>query len=199
MFILGLTGGIGSGKSTVAAAFRQQGIEVLDADRAARDVVTAGSPALANIAEHFGRDILLSDSTLDRAKLRAIIFDNPAEKEWLESLLHPLIEFQIKRQLKQIKSPYAILESPLLLETSQHRLVDRVLVVDLPEEGQLARAAARDSNSEKQIKAIMSTQLPRQQRLNMADDVIDNSGSPKETQQQAMVLHKKYLEMAKHK
>ncbi len=199
MFILGLTGGIGSGKSTVAAAFSQQGIEVIDADTAARDVVTAGSPALEKIAEHFGEDILLADGNLNRAKLRAIIFAKPEEKKWLESLLHPLIERQIQRQLKQASSPYAILESPLLLETSQHQLVDRILVVDIPETLQLQRASARDSNSEQQIRAIMDTQLSRQQRLNRANDIIDNSHSEEETREQAMGLHQKYLEIAKSK
>ncbi len=199
MFILGLTGGIGSGKSTVAKAFRDLGIAVVDADIAAREVVAKGSPALKQIADHFGPHILQADGTLDRAKLRRIIFDNSEEKQWLESLLHPLIERHIRKQLTQATSPYVVFESPLLLETRQHELVDRVLVVDVPEKTQITRASARDNNSEEQIRAIMSTQLPRQERLSRADDIIDNSGSAADTAAQAQQLHLKYLEIAQTK
>lgn len=195
-FIVGLTGGIGSGKSAVARCFEQLGIVVVDADIAARKVVEPGTPALAAITEHFGADMLLSDGQLDRAALRQRIFSDGAAKTWLEQLLHPLISTWIWQQLEAASSPYAVLESPLLLETTQHQRVNRVLVVDVPEAVQIARATARDSNSEDQIRAIMANQMPRAERLARADDVIDNSGSLEQLQQQVAILHRKYVSEA---
>lgn len=197
MFILGLTGGIGSGKSIVADYFRTLGITVVDADVAARQVVVKGSPALAAIAGHYGNEILLPDGALNRAKLREIIFADQAERLWLEALLHPLISDWIKAALAAATGPYAILESPLLLETTQHRLVNRILVVDVPESLQEQRATARDLSSREQIKAIIASQMPRQQRLANADDIIDNSGSLEQTHQQVLALHQHYLQLAK--
>lgn len=196
MFIVGLTGGIGSGKSAVADCFRQLGITVVDADIAARRVVEKGTSALAAIADHFGRDILLSDGTLDRAALRHRIFDNGEDKAWLEGLLHPLINQWIQDQLAAAPGPYAVLETPLLLESGQRRLVHRILVVDVPEATQLARASQRDGNSEAQIRAIMAAQLGREERLAGADDVIDNSGDLDTLKQQVQALHQNYLQLA---
>lgn len=198
MFIVGLTGGIGSGKSAVADMFREQGITVVDADIAARQVVVKGSPALSAIANHYGRDILLPDGTLNRSKLRDIIFADETAKQWLEALLHPLIGKWIKEELASAASPYAILESPLLIEAGQDQLSDRILVVDLPEILQQQRAAARDNADPEQIRAIMASQLPRNERLAKADDIVDNSETLEQTREQVLQLHQQYLKLASH-
>ena len=175
--IIGLTGGIGSGKSTVAEAFRQLGIETVDADQASRAVVEPGMPALLAIAEQFGSQIIQADGSLDRAALRQIIFTDPDQKLWLESLLHPLIRDWIIRRLEAATSPYVILESPLLFETDQHQLVDTTVLVDLPVELQIERACARDGNQADQIQRIIDAQMPREEKLSRADIVLDN-GQP---------------------
>lgn len=197
--IVGLTGGIGSGKSEVARRFETLGISVVDADLVAREVVEPGKPALDTIANHFGKDILNSDRTLDRAKLRRIIFSDPAEKQWLEALLHPIIRTETITQLHASSSAYTILMSPLLLETDQYKLVDRVLVVDASESLQLTRASARDGNSPEQIERIMASQLNRQERLERAADVIHNHNNLSELQTQIDELHIYYLQLAKEK
>ncbi|GAB2878159.1 dephospho-CoA kinase [Microbulbifer echini] len=196
MFRIGLTGGIGSGKSAAAAYFRELGIHVVDADWAARVVVQPGRPALEQIAQHFGASVLLENGTLDRAQLRALVFDNPAERAWLEGLLHPLIREEILLSLARSASPYAILESPLLIESGQHQLVDRICVVDLPESLQLERASARDENHPEQIRKIMAAQLDRQERLAKADDVLDNTADLAALNRQIEALHQKYLLLA---
>ena len=195
--IVGLTGGIGSGKSEVSRRFQLRGITVVDADEVARLVVEPGEPALAEIAQHFGADILTSAGELDRAQLRAIIFSDPDQKQWLESLLHPLINARIRFELSRSStSPYAILSSPLLLETSQHTLVDRILVIDASEDLQITRASLRDQNNIGQIKAIMATQLSREARLEKADDIIHNHGDLLELDAQVNQLHQQYLFLA---
>lgn len=194
--IVGLTGGIGSGKSEVSRRFERLGITVVDADLVARQVVEPGQPALAQIAAHFGTDILNSDKSLNRALLRQRIFSNPSEKSWLENLLHPIIRTETLSQLAQSKSPYSILSSPLLLETSQHELVDRILVVDADENTQISRATQRDNNSAEQIEKIMATQLNRSQRRAQADDIIDNQGDIAELDKQVQQLHQRYLTLA---
>lgn len=191
--IIGLTGGIGSGKSEVSRRFQSLGITVVDADEVARLVVEPGQPALADIAAHFGVDILLSDGRLNRANLRNIIFSSPEEKQWLEALLHPLINQEIRRQLVNAESPYVILSSPLLLETHQHELADRILVIDASEALQIARASSRDGNTIEQIEAIMATQLNREARITRADDLIHNHGDLPELDQQVNALHQKYM------
>ena len=178
--IIGLTGGIGSGKSTVARAFRQLGIETVDADQASRAVVEPGMPALAAIAEQFGPEIIQANGHLDRAALRQIIFADPDKKNWLESLLHPLIRDWIVQQLGAATSPYVILESPLLFETDQHQLVAKTVLVDLPVELQIGRACARDANQADQIQRIIDTQMSREEKLSRADIVLDNA-QPMET------------------
>lgn len=196
MYIIGLTGGIGSGKSAVAEGFRRLGIKVVDADIAARKVVEKGTPALAAIADHFGMQILLADGSLDRAALRRVVFGNDSERVWLEKLLHPRIGEWIAAELAAATSPYAILESPLLLESTQHRMVRRTLVVDVPEEVQVERAAARDGNTAEQIRAIIARQMSREQRRARADDVIDNTGSLDDLVAPVAALHRRYLELA---
>ena len=196
--IVGLTGGIGSGKSEVSRRFQLRGVTVVDADEMARVVVEPGEPALAAIAQHFGADILTAAGELDRAQLRAIIFSDPHQKQWLESLLHPLINARIRFELNRSdNSPYAILSSPLLLETTQHTLVDRILVIDASEDLQITRASLRDTNNVALIKAIMATQLPREARLEKADDIIHNHGDFLELETQVNQLHQQYLFLAK--
>ncbi|WP_020412636.1 dephospho-CoA kinase [Microbulbifer variabilis] len=196
MFRVGLTGGIGSGKSAAAECFRELGIHVVDADWAARVVVQPGKPALEKIAQHFGAGILLENGELNRAQLRSLIFEDTEERAWLEGLLHPLIREEILSSLEQSPSLYAILESPLLIESGQYQLVDRICVVDLPENLQVERATARDNNHEEQIRKIMAAQLGRQERLDKADDVLDNSAGLAELRGQIELLHQKYLQMA---
>lgn len=194
--VIGLTGGIGSGKSTVAGLFRNLGIAVIDADQCSRLVVEPGRPALQEIAQHFGNNILLADGNLDRKQLRNIIFTNPAEKTWLETLLHPLILDEIRMQLANATSAYAILESPLLVETGQGSLCHRILVVDVTEQQQVERTMQRDNNSRELVSAIMQAQATRAQRLNSAHDVIDNTGQAQYLQQQVERLHRNYLDLA---
>lgn len=171
----------------------------MDADIAARKVVEPGTPALASIAEHFGSNTLQSDGTLDRAALRKIVFDNEAERLWLEQLLHPAIGEWIANELASASSPYAILESPLLLETSQHKMINRALVVDVSEQTQIDRASARDNNAPEQIKAIMATQMARTLRIERADDIIDNNGTLEALIEPVKSLHQKYLLLAANK
>jgi dephospho-CoA kinase len=196
--IIGLTGGIGSGKSTVAKLFAAKGITVVDADQCSRIVVEPGQPALLNIEARFGKTILLPDGTLDRAQLRKIIFESPSDKQWLEQLLHPLIFTEILRQLEIAPGSYAILESPLLIEAGQSALCHRTLVVDATEEEQIKRAIQRDNNSRELIEAIMKTQAKRSERLAKADDLIDNNGEDlQKLEQQVSALHQQYLKLGK--
>lgn len=192
-WILGLTGGIGSGKSAVAQHFMDLGIHVADADQAARWVVEPGQPALAQIAAHFGPQLLQADGQLDRAALRQRIFQDPAERQWLEALLHPLINQALVRDLAGAQSPYAILVSPLLIESGQQRLTQRLLVVDAPEQLQLQRALLRDQVSEQQIRAILKTQASREKRLRHADDVLTNDRDLQWLRAEVERLHLFYL------
>lgn len=192
--IIGLTGGIGSGKSAAADRFAlAHGIHVVDADIKSRVVVEPGRPALAAIAERFGPDILLPDGTLDRAALRERVFREPEQRLWLEQLLHPLIGEEIRRDLASATSPYAILVSPLLIESGQYRMTDRVVVVDVPEATQLARTAARDGVPPEQVQAIMQAQARRADRLDKADDVLNNDGDLAHLHAQVDALHHHYL------
>jgi len=191
--IIGLTGGIGSGKTATSDAFKSLGIDIIDADMSSRRVVERGQPALDDIQDHFGSDILDSENNLDRAKLREIIFQDPKERVWLEELLHPKIAQHIKDQLESSKSPYCVLVSPLLLETEQKSFCSSVLVVDVPEESQISRTSKRDGVSEEQVKSIIATQINREQRLKQADEIIINDGSIEELKEKILVLHTKYL------
>jgi len=191
--IIGLTGGIGSGKTAVSDTFKSLGIDIVDADVSSRRVVEKGQPALDAIRAHFGDDVLDSGNNLDRAKLREIIFNNSKERAWLEKLLHPKIAENIKDQLENSESPYCVLVSPLLLETEQKSYCSFVLVVDVPEESQIARTAKRDGVSEEQVKNIISAQIDREKRLEQADEIIINDGSMEDLKEKVMVLHAKYL------
>lgn len=194
--ILGLTGGIGTGKSSVAAEFKNLGICIVNADEGSRAVVEPGKPALSKIASQFGDQIILSDGSLDRAALREIIFNNASKKQWLE-LLHPIIRDWIVEHLNDSDSPYVILESPLLLETDQHELVDTILLIDLPVELQLERAGARDANNSKQIQRIIDSQMSREQKISKADWIFDNSGEKAMISLRVNQLHEKFLTLAK--
>lgn len=193
--IIGLTGGIGSGKSAASACFEALGITVVDADIVAREVVEPGRPALASIENHFGSDILLDDGNLNRARLREIIFTSPEEKAWLEQLLHPLIREEIIQQLNPAQSDYAILVSPLLFETDQHSLCTRTLLIDLPVEMQIDRASQRDNNDEDQIKRIIASQMSRECKLEKADDIILNDQDLDHLKQAVSKKHQYYLEL----
>ena len=197
MFVVGLTGGIGSGKSTVAGMFAALEIDLIDADVAAREVVAPGTPALAEIVEHFGPDILMADGSLDRRGLRRIIFHQRQEKHWLETLLHPLIRRWLTQQISDRRSAYCLLISPLLLETGQAEMVDRILVVDVSVETQIARTLARDGGEESTVRAIIASQIGRNQRLEHGDDIIDNDLPLQTLRQRVETLHQQYLAMAK--
>jgi dephospho-CoA kinase len=191
--VVGITGGIGSGKSAVTRCFEQRGITVVDADVVARLIVEPGTPALAAIATHFGNAILQPDGSLDRAALRSRVFSNDDDRRWLEQLTHPLIGQEILEQISASRSPYTILSSPLLLDTDQKALVDFVVVVDVPETTQVQRTMQRDGNDEAQVRRIMAAQLSRADRLERADIVIDNSRSLEELDSQVDELHKEFL------
>jgi dephospho-CoA kinase len=199
MFVVGITGGIGSGKSAVSDRFKRLGIKVVDADIASREVVRPGQPALAAISQHFGADVIQADGSLDRARLRALVFAKPDERIWLEHLLHPLINETLRQELASATSAYAILVSPLLKETGQSRFTHRILVVDVPEDVQLARTMARDSNDETQVKAIIAAQASRQSRLAIADDVIQNDAGFEALDAAVAQLHERYLALAKQR
>lgn len=198
MFIVGLTGGIGSGKSTVAQHFIALGITCIDADLTAREVVQPGEPALDAISKHFGETILLADGSLDRRKLREEIFANPLARQWLNELLHPLIRQRMLQQCQQANSPYCILMVPLLFENNLQSLVQRTLVIDVDEATQIRRTIQRDNTTEEQVKAIIAAQCPRQQRLMLADDVIANGDevTPLQRQNAVNTLHQTYLLLA---
>ncbi|PTB98844.1 dephospho-CoA kinase [Marinobacter sp. Z-F4-2] len=208
MAVIGLTGGIGSGKSTVARLFGELGVHWVDADDVAREVVEPGTPALARIAEHFGDEIITSDGALDRAQLRGIVFEKPEERVWLESLLHPIIREELIRQLNpplspspspargeggEYELPYVLLVSPLLLETDQHELVDRIIVIDVPKAVQLERTMARDTNSREQVERIIAAQMSREDRLARADEVVDNDRPLEDVTRQVRELHERFL------
>lgn len=199
MFVVGLTGGIGSGKSAVSRLLERQGIAVIDADRVARDVVEPGEPALNEIAGHFGPGILNEDGRLDRARLRGIVFADADARRWLEALLHPLIRARIEHHIRTAESPYCMLVSPLLLETGQLELVDHVVVVDVSEETQIERTVARDDNSREQVERIMAAQIDRRSRLAGADSIIDNSGTPAALSEATLKLHQTLLELARNR
>jgi len=192
-WILGLTGGIGSGKSAAAQHFIDLGIHVVDADHAARWVVEPGRPALARIAEHFGDSVLQADGQLDRAALRKLIFEVPQQRLWLEALLHPLIADEIAAHLARAESPYAILVSPLLIESGQYAMAQRILVIDVPQQLQIERTLQRDGISEQQIQAILKAQATREDRLSHSDDVLVNDRDLAWLHSEVERLHHFYL------
>lgn len=196
MLAIGLTGGIGSGKSTVAEHFRQHGVPVFDADVICRDLVEPGEPALAEIVARFGAGIIDQDGRLDRESLREDVFSDEHKRLALEAILHPRVHAQMRTGLQTLDAPYALLMIPLLVEGGRNDLVQRILVVDLPESEQIARVSHRDGLSEDQVRAIMAAQASREQRLAVADDVIDNRGDPGDLAGQVNALHQRYLQLA---
>jgi len=196
VLIIGLTGGIGSGKSTVARCFSALGTPVIDADEIAHELVTPGSPALKTILTRFGPAILTRRGELDRAELRQIIFDEPQQRRALEAILHPLIYQEMHRRISRIDAPYCILCIPLLVETRADAPVERILVIDSPPELQRLRTMARDGLSAAEFSAIAQSQASREQRLAVADDLIVNNNGREALRRQVEALHRKYLEMA---
>ncbi|WP_210484289.1 dephospho-CoA kinase [Pantoea ananatis] len=195
-YTVALTGGIGSGKSTIAGYFAASGVDIIDADVIAREVVEPGTPALQAIIERYGDAILTEQGTLQRSRLREIIFATPDEKTWLNALLHPLINARTQQLKAQAASPYVLWVVPLLVENRLQRQADRVLVVDTDEETQLRRTLQRDNVSLEQAKRILAAQATRQQRLDCANDIIDNSGAPEKALPQVAKLHQLYLKLA---
>lgn len=196
MWVLGLTGGIGSGKSAAGHYFRQQGMKVVDADVVAREVVEPHQPAWLAIRARYGDEALLDSLELNRAWLRAKIFSDEQERSWLESQTHPRIRERIIAQLQQAQSAYAVLESPLLYESGQVLLTQRSLLIDVPESVQLERACQRDNNDPEQIRRIIRAQMNRSERQQHADDIVENSGSLEQLHQQLATLHQRYLQLA---
>ena len=197
MYVVAITGGIGSGKTTVANQFAALGIEVVDADLIAREVVEPGTPALTAIASHFGPGILDEQGRLDRRALRERIFSDPAAKSWLNALLHPIIRSEMLRQCAAVSSPYCLLVVPLLVENRLTELADRVLVIDVDEATQIERTCHRDGVSREQAQAILASQASRSERLAMADDVLDNqSGTTETIRERILALHETYLAFA---
>lgn len=194
--IVGLTGGIGSGKTAVSDRFKALGIHVVDADVVARLVVEPNQPAWHDIVKFFGPDVLLEDQTLNRAWLRQQVFADESKRKQLEAFTHPRIRDEIIRDLSCSTSTYTILASPLLIESSQAALVNKVIVVDVPEETQIERTCARDNNDKEQVKRIIAAQLPRQERLNHADWVIDNSQPLETLDNRVKALHQELLALA---
>ena len=194
--IIGLTGGIGSGKTAAANRFAAaHGIHVVDADQKSRVVVEPGCPALAHIVDRFGDAMLLDDGTLNRAALRETVFAAPEQRQWLEQLLHPLIRDEIITDLHSATSPYALLVSPLLVESGQNSLTSRVIVVDVPETMQLARTVQRDAVPEAQVRAIMQAQAQREERLRHAHDVLTNDSDLAALHAQVDALHTRYMQL----
>ncbi|WP_330961461.1 dephospho-CoA kinase [Photobacterium sp. 53610] len=194
--VIGLTGGIGSGKTTVANLFANYGIDIIDADVIARAVVAPGSEGLKAIVTRLGADILLTDGQLNRSKLREAIFNEPALKAWLDGLLHPMIRQQMQQEISQANSPYCLLVVPLMVENQLQKMTDRLLVVDVSEDVQIARTTSRDQVDGIQVRKILAAQATREQRLAAADDVIDNNGDSHKLRGEVARLHQQYLRLS---
>lgn len=197
MLVIGLTGGIGSGKTTVANLFADLGVPIIDADVIAREVTQIGQPALESIAQHFGENILAGDGSLNRSKLRELIFKQPQEKKWLENLLHPLIRQHIETQIAALKAPYCIAVIPLLFEGKGYTFIDRILVVDTPSHLQIERTVKRDNTSISAVQSIINSQIKQDIRLAKADDVIKNEGGLAELREKVRILNSHYLALTK--
>ncbi|MHC6654399.1 dephospho-CoA kinase [Aeromonas salmonicida] len=197
MYIVAITGGIGSGKTTIANQFAELGIDIVDADVIAREVVEPGTPALAAIAAQFGPEMLDPQGQLDRRRLRERVFSDPDAKAWLNGLLHPLIRQEMLRQCANAHSPYCLLVVPLLIENRLTQLANRVLVIDVDEATQIERTCRRDGVSRAQAEAILAAQASRAERLAAADDVLDNQNDAAETiKRRILALHKTYMAFA---
>jgi dephospho-CoA kinase len=189
---IGLTGGIGSGKSAVSRFFYDLDIPIIDTDELSRELVEPGSPLLQDIKDYFGNSIILKSGELDRKQLREIVFQDKTKKQWLEKLLHPEIRHLL---LKNISGTYAIVVVPLLLENNNYGFIDRVLVVDCPVDLQLDRTVARDKSNINAIKKIIASQIPRAQRLKQADDIIVNEGTLESLKAKVLEVHEKYQQL----
>tara|TARA_B100000401_G_scaffold342522_1_gene240689 strand:- start:1411 stop:2007 length:597 start_codon:yes stop_codon:yes gene_type:complete len=196
MFVVGLTGGIGSGKTVASDRFEELGVKVVDADIASRVVVEIGKPALSSIEGQFGSDVISDDGSLNRAKLREIIFKDDEAKSWLESLLHPLIGQHILDEIASATSRYVILVSPLLFETTQFQMCNRTLLIDVPKDIQILRTAKRDKVPESQVEKIIASQMDRDQKIGKADDVIVNDGEIGDLISKIDKIHQRYIELA---
>ncbi|HEX4044425.1 MAG TPA: dephospho-CoA kinase [Gammaproteobacteria bacterium] len=196
MLTIGLTGGIAAGKSAVAALFAQHGATIIDADVLARQAIQPGSAAFTSVSQHFGPSILTPEGSLDRKKLRAIIFNHPEERKWLENLLHPEIIEIMTQQINLCETPYCICIIPLLFESGPFPFIQRILVIDAPEQQQVNRVMARDHISELDAKAIIQAQSERQSRIEQADDVITNTGTLADLTEQVDKLHALYIKLS---
>ena len=197
MLIIGLTGGIGSGKTTVAKHFAKLNVPIIDADKIAREVVAPSQIALKKIVDKFGPPILTTTGELDRKKLREIIFNNSLHRQWLEKLLHPLIRNEIHRRVSHLQADYVIIIIPLLFETHYQKFLDRIVVIDCDEALQIKRVRAREHCTASHVKKMMAAQVGRKLRLAKADDVITNDQDIALLPSQVETLHRKYLRLAK--
>jgi dephospho-CoA kinase len=196
MLKVGLTGGIGCGKSTVSDIFASLGVPVIDSDVIAREVVEPGEVGLKQIVAHFGDKVLNPDGTLNRKALRNTVFTNPDARTALENILHPLIRKRSNDQLDKLNSPYAVLAIPLLVENNLTATVDRVLVIDCSEQSQIKRICARDDITQEQAEVILAAQCSRTERLQVADDIIDNDQPLAELRDKVESLHRSYLSLS---
>ncbi|MGF1789491.1 dephospho-CoA kinase [Photobacterium profundum] len=194
--VIGLTGGIGSGKTTVANHFGDYGIDIIDADIIAREVVEPGTAGLNAIVDKLGADILLTDGTLDRSKLRDAIFNEHQLKDWLNGLLHPLIREKMLSNISKATSPYCLLVVPLMVENNLQTMTHRLLVVDVDESVQIERTQARDNVAPEQVKKILMAQASRRNRNAAADDIISNNGNSAELKNKVAELHQNYIKMS---
>ena len=193
---VGLTGGIGSGKSSISDLFAELGVDIIDTDVIAHELTSSGQPALKVIQDRFGPDVLDADGALDRKRMRELAFSDPAAREALQNILHPLIRDEVRTRLSRSQAPYAIVVVPLLVESRGYSFADRVLVVDCEEEQQVERVMQRSGLAREQVRAIMATQVSRSERLAAADDVISNEGAISELRPQVKQLHERYLKLA---
>lgn len=193
---IGLTGGIASGKSMVASLFENLGVPVIDTDRIARELVEPGEAALEEIRQAFGSDIIGADGRLDRRRLRSVVFSDPEQKQELEAILHPRIREDVLRRSASAEGPYQVIVVPLLVGSPLKDFMDRVLVVDCSEQTQVERLRRRDAESDEQARRMMAAQASRQQRLAIADDIVDNDGSRRKTEEQVAKLHQCYRDLA---
>lgn len=197
MLRVALTGGIGSGKSTVAALFKKLGVSIIDADEIASRITEPNTYSFETIVEHFGKGILKGDGTLDRKALRTIIFNDIKERKWLENLLHPVIREAMKERIIKADSPYCLLVIPLLAESTKIDFIDRICVIDVPESLQIKRTTQRDHASEADVEGIIASQCSNEKRLSIADDILHNAGDLENLRDQVFTLHKHYLSLSK--
>ena len=193
--LIGLTGGIGSGKSSAANYFADLGVDVIDADQASRAVVKIGTSALSNITDYFGAEILNTDGSLNRSKLRRVVFSDQAKRKWLQSLMYPITNDYLLNEIKRSTSSYTILMNPLLVESRQYEWCDRVVVMNVSLETQIQRTMSRDNNTRKQVESIIEAQIDRVKRLEYADDVINNDEPPQSLKNKIKQLHQSYMKL----